>query len=357
MSRKLFYFSLLSLSITACSGVNNKQAMGGFEYAKQPEAKSLAVPEGLEQPKKHNDFYVENDINHNGPIGGKVDIRAPSLVLPIAASSRVEQESADAKIWFDKVLEDKDLQLFIYEAVEKQLTVDGVNLNVVDAEQKVFESEWLHNTTDSGWLFTDEKTSKSMRFQFSFESKPHGRSVALIVNLVEYKAADGSTSMDVIDKHRAEMAMLNQIISQVDYQYRLQQRENRLMRANQQLVSIGENAEAEPAYIVEMELDPLWSNMPIFFEDYGFSITDLNESKKIYYVDFVKPDSGFWDRIWGDDVPVIDVKESSYQFVLAKIDEQTSVTIYDAEGNALSRDTLEKIMPVMDPGLSFRNVL
>ena len=106
----------------------------------------------------------------------------------------------------------------------------------------------------------------------------------------------------------------------------------------------------------EMELEPLWSNMPIFFEDYGFSITDLNESKKIYYVDFIKPDSSFWDRIWGDDAPVVDIKESSYQFVLAKMGEQTSVTIYDAEGNVLSNDTLKEIMPVMEPGLSFRNV-
>ncbi|NQZ79477.1 MAG: outer membrane protein assembly factor BamC [Colwellia sp.] len=356
MSRKLFYFSLLSLSISACSGVNNKQAMGGFEYANKSEAKILAIPEGLDKPAQHKDYYVNNDINHEGPVGNKVDIRAPSLVLPIASSSRVEQDSSAAKIWFDQVLEDKDLQLFIYQSVEKQLTSDGVNLNVVDDDKKIFESEWFHNTIESGWLFKSEEISKSMRFQFSFETKPHGRSVALTVNLVEYKDVDGSSSMDLIDKHRAEMAMLNQIIGQVDYQYRLQQRENRLMRANQQLVSIGDNPEAEPAYIVEMELEPLWSNMPIFFEDYGFSITDLNESKKIYYVDFIKPDSSFWDRIWGDDAPVVNIKESSYQFVLAKMDEQTSVTIYDADGNVLSHDTLEKIMPVMEPGLSFRNV-
>jgi len=357
MSRKLFYFSLLSLTVSACSGVNNKQAMGGFEYANKREAKSLAIPEGLNKPAQHKEYYVNNDINQDGPVGDSVDIRAPSLVLPIATSSRVEQDSSAAKIWFDQVLEDKDLQLFIYQSVEKQLNSDGVNLNVVDAEKKLFESEWFHNTTESGWLFKDEKISDSMRFQFGFETKPHGRSVALIVDLVEYKSIDGNASMNVIDKKRAEMAMLNQIISQVDYQYRLQQRENRLMRANQELVSIGENPESEPAYIVEMELEPLWENMPIFFEDYGFNITDLNESKKIYYVDFVKPDSSFWDRIWGDAAPVVDVKESSYQFVLAKMEERTAVTIYDADGNVLSHDILQKIMPVMEPGLSFRNVL
>jgi outer membrane protein assembly factor BamC len=108
-----------------------------------------------------------------------------------------------------------------------------------------------------------------------------------------------------------------------------------------------------------MNLDALWSNMPIFFEDYGFTIDDLNETKKAYYVDFIKPDSSFWDTIWYHDVPVIDVKYDKYQFVLAPLAEdaeKTSVTILDAEGNALSAEVLEKIFPVMEAALSFRNV-
>ena len=169
----------------------------------------------------------------------------------------------------------------------------GVELEVVDAEQKIFESDWFHSETESGfWLFKSVEMAESMRFRYQIERKPHGRSVALKVQVVDYMKTNqsGATKeMDVIDKQRAEMAMLNEIIAQVDYKYRLAQRENRLMRANQQLVSIGENSVGEAAYLVEMELDALWANMPIFFEDYGFTIADLNESKKIYYVDFVRP--------------------------------------------------------------------
>ena len=85
----------------------------------------------------------------------------------------------------------------------------------------------------------------------------------------------------------------------------------------------------------------------------------LNESKKIYYVDFVKPETSVWDAIWGDDVPVVDVKDAHYQFVLSALDEvneKTSVTIYNASGEALPMATLERIFPVIEVGLSFRDV-
>ncbi|MFT6918861.1 MAG: outer membrane protein assembly factor BamC, partial [Cognaticolwellia sp.] len=33
MNRKIFYFSLLSVAVASCGTVNNKQAVGDFEYA------------------------------------------------------------------------------------------------------------------------------------------------------------------------------------------------------------------------------------------------------------------------------------------------------------------------------------
>lgn len=362
MNRNIFYFSLLSLAVAGCSTVNNKQASGDFDYAKQQEAQNLQIPQGLKTPKQHKDYYITDKINHQGPVGNKVDVRAPSLVLPIASSSRVESNNSQAKIWFDQVLDDTDLQLFIHQALEEQLEQDGVAMDVIDAENKIFESQWYNREKESGfWLFEEVESTESLRFRYQFETKPHGRSVALTVTLVDYMKTDktgDSSSMNLLDKQRAEMAMLNEIIAQVDFKYRKQQRDNRLLRASQKLVVVGDNKLAEPAYIVEMELDLLWSNMPIFFEDHGFTVADLNETKKIYYVDFVKPNISLWDKIWGDELPIVDLANQRYQFVLSPLgekDEQTSVTIFDEQGNILSRDTLNKIFPVIEPGLSFRD--
>jgi outer membrane protein assembly factor BamC len=363
MNRNTFYFSLLSLAVAGCSAINNKQAGGDFDYASQQEPQTLNVPAGLSAPDKPEIYVVRDDINRQGPIGKNVDVRAPSLVLPIAASSRIEGDSNQAKIWFDKVIEESDLQLFIYQAVEDQLASDGVGIDVIDAENKIFESQWYNREKESGfWLFEEVESTESLRFRYQFETKPHGRSVAIIVSLVDYMKTDksgGSKEMNQLDKQRAEMAMLNEIVAQVDFKYRKEQRDNRLLRASQKLVTIGQNKREEPAYIVEMELDLLWANMPIFFDDYGFKVADLNETKKIYYVDFVKPNISLWDSIWGEDKAIIELENQRYQFVFSpkgEKEEQTTVTILDDQGNALSAETLEFIFPIMEQALSFRDV-
>nr|ANC57903.1 Outer membrane protein NlpB, lipoprotein component of the protein assembly complex [Colwellia sp. C1] len=374
MSRQLFYFSVLSLTLSACSSVDSKRAQGDFDYAKKQESKEFIVPKNLDQPATQQEFLITNKINHQGSIGNSVDIRAPSLVLPIAASSRVIAGSHDAIIWFDKTLEDKDLLAFIQKALVSQLTSDEVSYEIVgsstqdepgskkQSKTEIYESDWYNSQVETGWLFTDIESSTSLRFRYEFFLKPHGRSVSLKVSLIEYMKTDndgGSKIIDPIDKQRAEMLMLNEIVAQVDYNYRLQQRENRLMRANQKLVAIGENSDAAPAYVVEMGLDNLWENMPIFFEKHGFTISDLNESDKIYYVDFSKPDISIWDGIWGNDRPIIDVSDAKYKFVLAPLDDKnrkTSVSIYNVDGESLPLETLERIFPVMETGLSFRNI-
>lgn len=372
MSRHLFYLSVLSLTLSACSNVDSKLALGDFDYVNKQESKDLIVPQNLDKPINKKEFFITDKINHQGSIGDKVDIRAPSLVLPIAASSRVIAESDEAIIWFDQSLEEKDLLALIQNAVVQQLMIDEVGYEVVESysqdEEKgnrqskteIYESDWYHNEVETGWLFIDVESTTSLRFRYKFFVKPHGRSVSLQVSLIDYLKTDnkgGSKTIEPIDQQRAEMVMLNKIVAQVDQDYRLHEREARLLRANQQLVSIGENKQAESAYIVEMSLDKLWSNMPFFFEKYGFTINDLNETNKVYYVTFAKPEVSLWDTIWGDDRPVIDVRDAKYQFVLEALDEKeqkTSVSIYDTGGNSLPLETLKRVFPVMEKALSFR---
>ena len=340
MNRKIFYFSLLSVAVASCGTANNKQAVGDFEYAHKKEAKALKVPAGLDKPTNFDTYFVSNKINHQGPVGVDVDVRAPSLVLPIAASTRTEGNSAASTVWFDQVLDDSDLQAFVLQALKDQLATADVELKQVDDSGLVFESDWFNNETEDGsWLFKSIASSESIRYRYSFESKPHGRSVALTVELIDYLKTDkagGSKRIDIIDQQRAEMNMLNEVIGQVDYQYRLKQQENRLMRANQKFVSLGENSVGEAAYVIEIAVDLLWSNLPLFFEDHGFIITDLNETTKIYYVDYLQPEFSLWDRIWGDTLPVVDLPNGKYQFKLEGKAEKSTVTLYDEQSTICS---------------------
>lgn len=358
MSR-IFYVSLLSVAVAACSSVEQKQADGGFEYTKYQEPKPIVAPEGLKLSQPKDEFAIPPASKVHGPVGEQIDVRAPSLVLPIAASSRVVTNTSDAIIWFDKVLEDRDLLEFIQIAIKEQLAEDNVDILQQSEDGMTMETDWFHQEQESGVMFKSIELAESMRFGITLTTKPHGRSVSVQAKLLEYLRTDqqgGSRDIDPIDKHRAEIALLNNITSQVDYRYRIQARENRLMRASQKIVSLGENVESEPAFIIEMAKDQLWSNLPIFFERYGFKITDINESKKIYYVAYEKPESSVWDMLWGDEQPVIEIENSSYQFLLEEVEgDKTALTIYDANDAPLSIATVEKIFPVMEVGLSFRD--
>ena len=360
MNRKIFYFSLLSVAIASCSTANNKQAVGDFEYVNKAEGKILKVPEGLDEPFEGDTYVVTNKINTQGPVGENVDVRAPSLVLPVALSSRVGNDSGQAKVWFDQVIDEQNLTHFIVDALKAQLNSDDVEIKQVDDKGLLFESAWYQRDKEGGfWFFKSITSSEKVRYRYLVESKSHGRSVALEVELIDYVKTDENgehSKIDIIDQQRAEMSMLNEVISQVDYQYRLIQKENRLLIANKKFVSLSENSKGEAAYLVAIKQDLLWSNLPLFFEDNGFSISDLNETEQIYYLDYVKPEFSLWDKIWGDEVPVVELPNGKYQFRLESAKEQSVVTIYNDKGVALPASVLEEIFDVMEPGLSFQSV-
>lgn len=358
MNFKQVSLALLSCSLMACSG-SIKQIESNFEYANKKEAQKISIPQGLKAPKHVSDFDIPSDINTQGPVGEAVDVRAPALVLPIAASSRVELNSSKAKIWFDQVFDDHELATFIHQAVEAQLKDDGVTLTKQNA--KSYVTDWYREEFESGfWFITSIDSIESRKFNIQYDAKPHGRSVSVEVSQVAFEKEDDegnkTSQVDLIDKQRAEMAMLNSIINQVDYQYRLKAKQERIERAEQQLVTIGENQQAEPAYLVDIKIDTLWDAMPFFFRDYGFTVSDLNETEYIYYVDFEK-NSGILDFIWSDEDGVIDVADAKYQFTLTEMSKgQTAVTIYDASGQPLSNEVLTRIFPQMEKALSFKTL-
>jgi outer membrane protein assembly factor BamC len=359
MNRKLFCFSLLSLTIAACSNnsATRHQAEGDFDYAKRDETKPLVTPADLSEAKKKQEFYIPKIEDSNSPTGEDMDIRAPSLVIPIAASSRIEGNEGKAQVWFDQVIDDRVLLDFIRDAVKSQLVSDGVELIAVGNDNLVFESGWYLDEKEGGyWFFKEVVESESMRFKYTLETKPHGRSVAINVDLIEYAKKDlsgSTTNINSIEQHRAEMTMLNTLIGEVDYQYRVYSHKLLETKAKEIDISLATNKNNEAALLANMDLDTLWSNVPIFFRENNFEITDLNESKYIYFTTFEKPEPSFWDNIWNDEKPSLNLINGKYKFIFTESDEQTLVTVFNEADEALPSDALVSILPAMKSGLSF----
>lgn len=360
MNRCLFFSGLVSLFLTACSSTDASSPLGGFEYEKEKEGRGLVVPENLLKPETSDEYQIT--VEPVGEVGKDMDIRSPSLVLPVATSSRVEIGSSQAIVWFDQLVDEKDLYGTVKAALEKYVSSQQSTLTPVSGNDKKYQSSWIYDKEYAGlWGFESLKKVTGTKFNYTFDVKPHGRSVSLLVELNEFKqTTDEGTINKVtnVDKQRLEMAMLNQIIEEVGYDYQKYYREKRKERADKKLVRLSENSKDEASLLVDMTQDQLWDNINRFFVKHGFTVTDLNDSKKLYYVEYEKPSRSFWQFIWAEDVPVVDIDSGDYQFRLREVNDiQTMLTIYDNEGKALDIETMQRIFPVLEPGLSFRDLL
>ncbi|WNC70149.1 outer membrane protein assembly factor BamC [Thalassotalea nanhaiensis] len=358
MDRRILTISLISLSLAACSNVETrKQAKGDFDYVNIKSSKELQLPEGLEKPAE-NTLYSIPEVNNQGPVGKRVDVRAPALVLPLASGSRIDEFDKTAAIWFDKVDDDRDLRELLIKAISDYLSTEEVTFTSEDLANNVWESDWFHVEEESGYLFWSSiDLTESWRFRYSLITKPHGRSVGLNVELIDYMHTSdkGSTKkIDPIEQQRVEMAMINAITSQLDYQYRLNNRDDRIARANMEIVTLGESDKGEPALIIDYPIDELWRYMPGFFEQYNFKVTDLNEDKYFYDVEYTLIEPSLWDSIWGDEMPVVNFKDGPYRFKLTAKGKQTTLVIQDDDKQVLSKELLEENFEVLDPALSFR---
>lgn len=358
MDRRILCLSILSLSLAACSNVETrKQAKGDFDYVKNKPYQELKIPEGLTKPQEA-DLYKVPDAHNNGPVGKKVDVRAPALVLPLASGSRIDEFDKTAAVWFDKIDDERDLREQIIKAISDYLETENVTFSNVDETNNIWESEWFNLEKESGYLFwKNVDVAESWRFRYSLLTKPHGRSVGLNVDLIDYmQTTDKSATkkIDPIEQQRVEMAMVNAITAQLDYQYRLNNKADRIARANMEIVTLEQTDDGETAFLIDYPIDELWRYLPGFFEQYNFKVVDLNEDKYIYDVEYNFVEPSLWDSIWGDDAEVVMFEDGVYHFDLKAIGKQTQLMIRNDQNEVLSKTLLEENFEVLEPALSFR---
>lgn len=359
MDRRILYFSLLSLSLTACSNMETRKiAQGEFDYVNIVEDSEFKVPENLDKPASHDLYKIPDVKNKEGAIGINIDVRAPALALPTTSGSRIDEFDKTAAIWYDKVDDNRDLKTLVSQAITDYISSNNVELVSEDVNKNEWVSGWFEKNIESGyWFWKSIDSTEAWRYKYSLVTKPHGRSVGLNVELVDYKLSKDNqddAKIDQIEQARVEMAMVNAITTELGYIYRVNNREDRLARANMQLVHIGKSEAGEPALIIDYPPDELWNYISGFFEKYSFNVTDLNEDKLVYEVYYSKPENSFWDSLWGDDVPVIEMENGTYEFHLKEHGEQTALVIYDEQNNVVSEKVLTDNFEILDPALSFK---
>jgi outer membrane protein assembly factor BamC len=298
---------------------------------------AIKVPAGLQQPAQPGQF----DIPPTSAKASGVDTRAPAMVLATAASSRMEEGDKLSRVWFDRNDYTGDLLPFLQQMLKTQFAEQGVDLLQQDEQGLDFVTGWITRSEEQGfWFWKSSEQTEQARFSIKIDAKPHGRSASMSVTMLEHQYFTPEAALSVSATRRQEVALLNQIIDRIGKEEIIIARANKA-KAPDVALEPGMDNNGNPALLTPQPIDVTWSQLEALFGELSLNVTDINRSTFTYYLDYEKPEPGFWSRLWGsDEKPVLPLDSGEYQLVLSRSKEGTAISLRDKAGAHLAAETM-----------------
>lgn len=350
MTHKFFVSGALVVScLTACSSVEERQiASGDFDYVKEQPGQEFQVPQDLDNPE-FSRAYTLPALGKDAPqniLGKKLKIVAPSLVLPLVSGSHVEDGSKEATVLFDQVDDSQALDTTIWNSLLSFLEEQRISIKSFDKQKQVLITDWMviTETLDDHWYtWSAVEKSTSQRFEFSLEMKPHGRTAALHVRLLDYQEVEGKdvvAKMDDTDVRSNEVGILNKVIGHYEYQIRVADAKRiREIRRGAQM-ELGLDEDGAPAFVIDANYDTAWPRVLLVLRKLGFDVKDYDQSNGLLFVTYNGTQSGWWSSLWSSDANALPLKKDEYRFKLGELAEKSTLTLLDTDNTAFTQEKL-----------------
>jgi outer membrane protein assembly factor BamC len=345
-----------SLILASCSSYEKRQiANGDFDYIEESQTQEVKIPENLANPAFTEEFAIpEAGDYRNEPVGESLSVTSPSLVLAIVGGTHVEEGEDSATVWFDQVSDNEALDTTIWNTIINFLEENGIGVNSFDKASQVLISDWIINDTSIskgilGWVgLNKEKHSEGVRFKFTLVLRPHGRSGALTVELIDFLETVDDQVVEnnvLFDEKGAAVDILNRVLLHYDFQNRRQQaRKIREVRDGVE-VEQGFDEQGNPAYLVPAQFDIAWARLLLAAQAMGFTVSDIDQSTGYVYVNYQAEGGSWWSSLWGSDGKTLPVEEGDYQFKLLEQNGVTTISVLDGLGNPVDASIVNALFP------------
>ncbi len=362
MTKSTHLLGVLALSaLSACSTVEDKEiASGSFEYVSNQPGQSIAVPSDVDSPD-FSSAYQLPEIGSNAPrdaLGKEVSILSPALVLPLVSGSHVEEGLKGATIWFDQIDDSQPLDATIWNSLIAFLEAQGIGVDEFDKQNGRLVTDWMviDESVDAKWYsWSVSERTVGKRFSFDLDVKPHGRTAALAVDLLDYKEKLTADSEEVTrskDERRSEVEILNQVIEHYEYEVRLADAK-RIRQIRQGLtMELGFDKDGESAYVVDAEYDIAWPRLLLVLRKLGFDVKDYDKSTGLLFAKYNGATSSWWSNLWSDDDGELDLDTVDYRFKIDDLGSKTSITMLDDENQPFPVNKVSDLFPVFSETMS-----
>ncbi|WP_423186221.1 outer membrane protein assembly factor BamC [Alishewanella sp. d11] len=298
----------------------------------------LRIPAGMAVPNQPAAYDIPpvSAATLSASVGA--DNRSPTLILATATSSRMEEDEKLARVWFERNDFTGDIKPFIQTQLQQFFSAKNVALTPVDDTGLRYETGWISRSRSSGfWFWESEQQVEQMRYSIVLEPRQHGRSLSMTVSLLEHEYFVPDAQLNAIDIKTHEVNLLNGVINKVSIAEVLVAREQRAQAAEVNL-GLGVDLQGNPALISSQSADITWSQLELLFEELHLTVTDFDRSAFTYFVNYQKPERGFWRTITFRDAPVsLPLVDGDYQIVLSRLsNNKTAILWLNKEGQPLS---------------------
>lgn len=306
--------------------------------SKDVEQVTLRIPAGMAVPNQPSAFDIPAASTAAVNSGTFADKRSPTLILATAGSSRLEEDEKLARVWFERNELTGDIKPFINEQLQQLFADQQVTLTQLDEEGLRYETAWITRSRSSGfWFWKSENAVDQVRYAIELAPRPHGRSLSMTVTLLEHQYFVPGEQLNANDVKANEVNLLNQVINQVAIAEAKAARE---LRAQVPEVSLepGMDQAGNPALVTSQPLDVTWSQLELLFAELNLTVTDFDRSVFTYFVNYSKPQRGFWRTVTFRAAPVtLPLAEGEYQIVLSRMaNNNTAISWFNKEGQPLS---------------------
>lgn len=355
---------LTVLALTGCaSQQDRKAASGSFDYVKAQDNAPVQIPESLDKPEFSDEYALPEVGEQADPdlVGKKLVVQSPALVMPLVTGSHVEEGAKRAMVWFDQVDDSQPLDKAIWNSLLSFLDQQGIGVDTFDSEEGVLITDWMviGKEEDSSWYDWSESDEQvGRRFEFTMEKKPHGRTAALMVELIDYMATRGddvTADLNDLQERREEVDILNQVINHYEYQIQLED-SRRIARIRQGLnTEMGFNPDGEPAYVVAAKYDVAWPRTLLVLRKLNFDVKDLDKSTGLLFVTYNGTDDGWWNNLIGSDEELLE--EGDYRLQLNELSaDKTSITFMNDESEPFDAKQVSELFDAFAQVMSEDNL-
>jgi len=346
-----FYIALCGgIVLTGCSNFSERhQASGGLEYLKEKTHQRIVLPEGFTPLKKSTEYDIPtigNKVNVN-LIGHKLDIRAPSLVMPVAPNSLTSSNTQETQVIFESFLSKEKFTEDLWSKLSS-----FVSQRKYGVSEQVQGSSLSTNSIESDEYFKllfglDEDINLSQKYNFNINIDEQGYRAVVTVKLIEHKEQDKAVELNQFATRRYETRMLNLFLSQVyaDHNQALIADRNDVKKGIK--LELGFDDEQNTAYIVHAPYEVIWEKLNTVLPQLGLMIDDRDKSISTYFTHFDNDTNGFWSNLFTFDssnTSIELVDKEKYQVKIAQRGKVSVLTIVNSQKELIASEKMTEML-------------